>query len=897
MNKGFSSVNCRNSAVEKSVHPMLAIRISALVFFASAAFSTQGKVLVYEGFHEGDWTGISATATQQIQQGKTSGNYTFGFAKNSQWSVSDTTTQLQVSKTTQGLSLPDVMTAKGFTTCGGAAQCNPSQNNSQLRGGCHAFTNNTLKVSSGTLYIRCLLRLTSGGAAKLSSVTTPAGNADGSYYGFGIIGSTSADRYPLTKTSYKSSCSFLMWKDSVSKTNVLSLCLIDASGTLTHYPLVTGITYSSTYLCYAEINVGVGTGGAEYIRAGAIDTADFTGAAPWAALDGASDTIEVQLITDSYYPKAMAFAGCYGTNNGSFRADELVVGTEFGDILPAGGVFAVSQSGAPTVGIDSFSTDWTLMADQGVTADAGLVWSTDDSFATATTNSLGTGLAADTRTATLTDLEPDTTYWWKIYAYNGTETAETPVGSFTTTGAPILGSATVTATAAAETATFSVALTEAAMENTLTTSVSVFYGTNGVDWAELPLGSASGAESFSDTVGNLGYGVTYKWFACATATMEGGRVLSNSTATNSFTTLWNGDMYVDAGAANTTKPYLSPGTAAKTIAAAITLAADGATIHVAPGRYTISSPLSLTKAIELVGDNADPSRVVVSNKESVAWGNTNHRCILLNNPNAIASGMTFENGKDYADGGNVRIDANGGMVTNCVMINGFTREDAASGGANVAIKGPGIVTHCRIFGGEQSNCSGGDRASSVFLEHANARIENCLVEGFKGATVSTQPTKNAGGVVVGQGAAVNCTVVNCRSPYTTASGFAGILLWENGVATNCVSVCNVDSNGTLRAFSSGQVSRTSHCAFDAIAGAATIPAGMPNAVVGTAESFFNDYANGDYTLNPTSLLVNAGANYDGMASVDLAGRRRKVGGRVDIGCYELQSKGLTMVIR
>ena len=159
----------------------------------------------------------------------------------------------------------------------------------------------------------------------------------------------------------------------------------------------------------------------------------------------------------------------------------------------------------------------------------------------------------------------------------------------------------------------------------------------------------------------------------------------------------------------------------------VNLVTDGATIHVAPGRYKISTPLSLTKAVELVGDNADPSRVVVSNTANVAWGNTNHRCILVNHANARVSGMTFENGKDYGNGGNVRIDTNGGVVT------------------------------------------------------------------------------------------------------------------------NCVSVSNVDSNGTVRAFAPSQVSRTSHCAFDAIAGETTIPEGMPKAVTGTAESFFNDFANGDYT--------------------------------------------------
>ena len=553
--------------------------------------------------------------------------------------------------------------------------------------------------------------------------------------------------------------------------------------------------------------------------------------------------------------------------------------------------FSVSAQ-MPTFGTDSFSTDWTLVCD--TTADAGLVWSTDESFATATTNSLGTGLAAGTRTASLSGLDADTTYWWKIVANNGSETAETIAASFTTKGAPVLG--TATATADGETASFSVALATAAMENTLATSVSVFYGTDGETWTELPLGSASEAQTFSGTVQSLGYGVTCQWYAQATATLAGGRVLSAQTDIASFTTLYNGDMYVDAAAQSATAPYSTTATAAPNIATALALAADGATIHFAPGRYAISTPLSLTKAVKLVGDDGDPSLVVVSNTANVAWGNTNHRCILVNHANAWVSGMTFENGKDYGNGGNVRIDTNGGVVTNCILSGGFTREDKDSCGANVAIMGSGLVTHCKIFGGNQSNCNGGDRVSSVYLEHANARIENCLVRGFQGSTASDQPTVGCAGILVNKGAAVNCTVADCTSPYTTASGFAGIQLWENGVATNCVSVSNVDSNGTVRAFIASQVSLTSHCAFDAIDGETTIPEGMPNAVVGTAAEFFKDYANGDYTPKTKGPLVNKGANYEGMASVDLAGKKR-LNGKIDIGCYETSSSALMIVLR
>ena len=173
--------------------------------------------------------------------------------------------------------------------------------------------------------------------------------------------------------------------------------------------------------------------------------------------------------------------------------------------------FEVAPSGSPTIGVYSFSTDWSLTVEEGATADAGIVWSTDKTFATASTNSLGTSLSADTYTASLSGLEPDTTYWWKIYAVRGNEIKETIVYSFKTLGAPVFGNATTTLNG--EAATFTVSLVEAALANTLSTSVSVFYGTDGENWTELPLGSASSSETFSGTASSLGYGVTYQWFA------------------------------------------------------------------------------------------------------------------------------------------------------------------------------------------------------------------------------------------------------------------------------------------------------------------------------------------------------------------------------------------------
>jgi hypothetical protein len=72
---------------------------------------------------------------------------------------------------------------------------------------------------------------------------------------------------------------------------------------------------------------------------------------------------------------------------------------------------------------------------------------------------------------------------------------------------------------------------------------------------------------------------------------------------------------------------------------------------------------------------------------------------------------------------------------------------------------------------------------------------------------------------------------------------------------------------------------------------------MVTPVVGTASSFFKDYEDGDYTPKTGGQLVGKGANYEGMASVDLAGNPRKIGSTIDIGCYEARSSALMIIVR
>ena len=553
--------------------------------------------------------------------------------------------------------------------------------------------------------------------------------------------------------------------------------------------------------------------------------------------------------------------------------------------------FEVQPDVTPTVGLDSFSVGWTLVAESGSTADAGLVWSVDETFATATTNSLGTALSPGDYTATLTGLDPATTYWWKIFATNSTDSAETVATSFTTPGVPVFG--TVKATRIGDSATFSVALSEAALQNTLATSVSVFYGTNGVDWTELPLGSASSAETFSETVDNLGYGVTYQWFARATATMQGDRVLSTDSATKNFTTLWNGDMYVDAASTNAVKPYATSETAAKAIATALSVANNGATIHVAPGLYKISTPIEVTKSIRILGEGDDPSRVVVSNtvKANYQSGQAVKRIFTLNNAGALVANLTMQKGSawgDWTTGGNFLISSDGGTVSNCVVEAGEQVAGHASGGGGHLEAG--LVTHT-VFRRNlvcDSTQWGKNKGGVLYLKGAS-RAENCLL--------ASNPQPNAAALVVQEGNSImrNCTIVDSRISKTNewCTTFSPLIIGSTAQAVNVVIAGVTDKDGVLRKPTGTRANFLSGALDSSIEGT-SFPA---DTVVGTAESFFKDYANGDYTPKKDGPLYNAGANYEGMAAVDLAGNPRKVGTRIDIGCYELQSKGLTMVIR
>ena len=340
----------------------------------------------------------------------------------------------------------------------------------------------------------------------------------------------------------------------------------------------------------------------------------------------------------------------------------------------------------------------------------------------------------------------------------------------------------------------------------------------------------------------------------------------------------------------------------KTIGAAVeSLATIGQTlpciVHVAPGLYPITAPIALNQPILVLGDDSDPSRTIVSNKSGAGYLNGNQRVFTLNHADAFVANLTMQNGSSWGGGGSsFYIQSNGGMVSNCVVEAGQTAGNGASCGGGLL--DAGRVTHtvfrkCTVGSGESSDGNQDYRPAVLWLK-GTASAENCLL------VDNTQNKSKALSLARLDGSSVmrNCTIVDSGLGTTNSycAVFAPLYVGSANVTVQNVVVAGVTNqiDGALCRPLWGYPAKFLNGATDADISGLNYHEGT---VTGTASSFFNDYANGDYTPKTRGPLVNKGANYEGMASVDLAGKKRLNGSKIDIGCYESQSSAFTVLIR
>ena len=173
-----------------------------------------------------------------------------------------------------------------------------------------------------------------------------------------------------------------------------------------------------------------------------------------------------------------------------------------------------------------------------------------------------------------------------------------------------------------------------------------------------------------------------------------------------------------------------------------------------------------------------------------------------------------------------------------------------------------------------------------------SKAENCLfVENSQNKAVTLVNIAGSSAVMR------NCTIVDTSLSATNdyCKSWSALHISASGATVQNVVIAGVtntvDGSAVLP---TGSVDNFANGAVDGDISELAFPEGT---ITGTASSFFKDYANGDYTPKAGGPLVNKGANYEGMAAKDLAGNKRQVGSKIDIGCYEASSSAFIIIIR
>ena len=386
-------------------------------------------------------------------------------------------------------------------------------------------------------------------------------------------------------------------------------------------------------------------------------------------------------------------------------------------------------------------------------------------------------------------------------------------------------------------------------------------------------------------------------------------------------------------------PYTSEATAANDVNDAINYCAAGGEMLVAPGDYGVTHELYVPRAVNVhASGNAENTSLY---RAAPYKSGPSYRVVHLDDPLAILDGFCVSNGF-YADA-EIRLGANVlskyATVKNCRITKGYSsiNQYAPAAIANLG----GLVENCKIF----DNYGCGNFGGGMYQRGATAVVrdteiwnhrspsaysygsgmglylegglgerlyihDNYNAYGFGGGTGAgmklgdaelrnslisrNQAGANGGGgiAITANGARIiNCTIADNAAGQNVSTGFGGGIHGGNYTVTlvntvffgNTVTVAT-PTQGDPDWYNINAASRVENCAFSTSAALL----GSTSRVV--ANPWFTDAANGDYTLDVVSPLIDAGNNWDWTETdIDLAGDPRIQGTKVDIGCYEAEA--------
>jgi hypothetical protein len=258
--------------------------------------------------------------------------------------------------------------------------------------------------------------------------------------------------------------------------------------------------------------------------------------------------------------------------------------------------------------------------------------------------------------------------------------------------------------------------------------------------------------------------------------------------------------------------------------------------------------------------------IVASNTATNSGGGTYY---------AVVNDSTLSNNVAYTGGGasygtltNCQINANlaagGGGIAWATLFNCVVSSNSATyngGGASI-----GTLINCKLIGNSAGYVGGGYDALGWGSLTEAYDLLNCTLVGNSAAT--------------GGGGAEHAVLVNC----TVVSNSASAVLGYGGGADqselhNCIVYYN-NFSAPYTANANVSQSGVSYCC--------TLPLLTNGPGNITNAPLFLNLASGDFHLQTNSPCIDSATNLPSIGGVDLDGRPRVVGNRVDMGAYEFQ---------
>lgn len=391
-------------------------------------------------------------------------------------------------------------------------------------------------------------------------------------------------------------------------------------------------------------------------------------------------------------------------------------------------------------------------------------------------------------------------------------------------------------------------------------------------------------------------------------------------------------------------PYVDEETAATNIQDAVDAVADGATVIVHPGTYSVLDPVTVEKGITLESSDGRDVTILRSglptSVPSGSWTSTLiRRALYINHPDAVARGFTVRdcsivNGASFPPhgfGSGVAIGSLGGtlddttltankagvkicgalalfgsaaVVTNCA-ITGNVYDLYNAGGPGVYMTG-GLLTHSTIVGNKQTRggsqsdvCASGlrieggraeyltimdnvssMRAGGVHMNGTSAVVANCLIAG-------NSTTEHGGGAYVVKGTLLNCTLVGNT---TTGGKGGGIYAEANAKIYGCIvqgsTTSSSDDGAGKPEWYGGTSANYAYCSspVDFPSGSTDCGKGTVTFEPGTYKPIVGQPC---IDLMPTSVYETLGLVIDD-STLDLYAQPRVSNVKIDAGCAEYQ---------